>query len=131
MILIFICYFVETIHQNKRLFIHPWPTVYMYFYTMQQNICFTTLNHIIIFNYTKKMILIFRCCFVRLFNKNVFFLVLNLGFPFIQKWVRHLEEKLNSGYHSTSNAQTCRGQALFDSACSHVMTTDLRNQSCV
>jgi hypothetical protein len=25
-------WFVETMHRNKRLFTHPWPTMYMHFY---------------------------------------------------------------------------------------------------
>jgi hypothetical protein len=39
LILIFIRCFVETMHWNKRLFTHPWPAMYMYFYTKQQNRC--------------------------------------------------------------------------------------------
>jgi hypothetical protein len=42
-----------TMHLNKRLFTLPWPNVYMYFYTTQQNKRFNTLNLIIIFNYAK------------------------------------------------------------------------------
>jgi hypothetical protein len=29
--------FYMLMHWNKRLFTHPWPTVYMYFYTTRQN----------------------------------------------------------------------------------------------
>jgi hypothetical protein len=31
--------FVETMHQNKILFTHPWKTMHMYICTMQQNRC--------------------------------------------------------------------------------------------
>jgi hypothetical protein len=27
---------------NKRLFTHPWPTMYIYFYAIQQNIVLTS-----------------------------------------------------------------------------------------
>jgi hypothetical protein len=39
LILIFVIFFMETMHLNKRLFTHPWPTMYMYFCTTQQNRC--------------------------------------------------------------------------------------------
>jgi hypothetical protein len=47
MILIFMCCFVEIMHWNKKLFIHPWPTIHVYFCTAQQNMYFSELNFII------------------------------------------------------------------------------------
>jgi hypothetical protein len=38
LLLIFIC-FVEKCTETKKLFTHPWPAMYVYFYTTQQNIC--------------------------------------------------------------------------------------------
>jgi hypothetical protein len=47
LILILICCLVETVHWNKRLFIHPWSTMDMHVYTMQQNIHYIKSYHIL------------------------------------------------------------------------------------